>query len=294
MRDMAPALTRFSDPVAFFTVAEPFLLNQEAEHCLPLGICAGLAEHPEEMTPTSYLAVVAQGGAVAAVAICTPPRHLVLTQIRMPEAIALIADDVRQFLPDLPGVQGPPAVSRAFADEWGRLTGQSARLAMAQRIYELTTVSPVAGVPGSLRRATAADRELVLAWARAFATEAFADPIPGAAERSVDARLTSPVGGIYLWKDPEPVSLVGYGGPTPHGIRIGPVYTPPAHRRKGYASAAVASVSQLLLETGRQFVFLFTNLANPTSNRIYQAIGYRPVADVDDYQFGDVQTGKSW
>jgi predicted GNAT family acetyltransferase len=91
--------------------------------------------------------------------------------------------------------------------------------------------------------------------------------------------------------DDRPVSLAGYGGPTRHGIRIGPVYTPPAERRRGYASACVAALSQQLLDRGRRFCFLFTDLANPTSNHIYQQIGYRPVSDVDEYRFGVAADG---
>ena len=74
-----------------------------------------------------------------------------------------------------------------------------------------------------------------------------------------------------------PKSVTGVGGETPSGIRIGPVYTPPPDRGQGYASALVAAVSQAQLDAGRRFCFLYTDLANPTSNRIYQAIGYRPV-----------------
>ena len=77
----------------------------------------------------------------------------------------------------------------------------------------------------------------------------------------------------------------GVGGLTPHGIRVGPVYTPPEQRGRGYASNLVAEVSQLQLDAGRTFVFLFTDLANPTANKIYQAIGYEPVNDVDEYDF---------
>lgn len=88
------------------------------------------------------------------------------------------------------------------------------------------------------------------------------------AERSVDSRLDSTTSGIYVWEDGEPVSLIGYTGPTPNGIRIGPVYTPPEHRRRGYASAGVAEVSQIMLDSGRRYCFLFTDLANPTSNHI--------------------------
>ena len=90
----------------------------------------------------------------------------------------------------------------------------------------------------------------------------------------------------YLWEDAgEVVSLAGVGGPTPRGIRIGPAYTPPHLRGRGYASNLIATISQLQLDAGRSFCFLFTDLANPTSNRIYQTIGYAPVADVDQLHF---------
>jgi predicted GNAT family acetyltransferase len=71
-----------------------------------------------------------------------------------------------------------------------------------------------------------------------------------------------------------PVSASGWGGPTPNGIRVGPVYTPPGLRGRGYATALVAELSQTLLDAGRSFVFLYTDLANPTSNAIYERIGY--------------------
>ena len=79
------------------------------------------------------------------------------------------------------------------------------------------------------------------------------------------------------------MSLTGVGGLTPHGIRVGPVYTPPELRGRGYASNLVAAASQAALDDGRRALFLFTDLANPTSNRIYQAIGYEPVRDVDEW-----------
>jgi hypothetical protein len=106
-------------------------------------------------------------------------------------------------------------------------------------------------------------------------------------ERTVINALTLPADmrGIYLWEDAQRVSLTGYSGPTRNGIRIGPVYMPPEFRRQGYASALVAGVSQHLLDTGRKFCFLFTDLANPTSNKIYMRIGYEPVCDMDEYNF---------
>jgi predicted GNAT family acetyltransferase len=75
-------------------------------------------------------------------------------------------------------------------------------------------------------------------------------------------------------------SLAGYTTPTPRGIRVGPVYTPPEHRNRGHAGACVAALSQLLLDRGHRFCCLYTDLTNPTPNRIYQRIGYPPVCDV--------------
>ena len=96
------------------------------------------------------------------------------------------------------------------------------------------------------------------------------------------------VRGAYLWEDGGPVSLAAYSGYTPHGARVGPVYTPPARRGHGYGSAVTAALSQHLLDGDRQFCCLFTNLANPTPNHIYQTIGYTPVCDVAEYQFSPV------
>jgi predicted GNAT family acetyltransferase len=91
---------------------------------------------------------------------------------------------------------------------------------------------------------------------------------------------------MFLWDDGGPVSMCGVSGPTPTGIRVAPVYTPPEARGRGYASNLVAAVSQAQLDGGRAACFLYTDLANPTANHVYQAIGYEPVRDVDRYAFG--------
>jgi hypothetical protein len=114
------------------------------------------------------------------------------------------------------------------------------------------------------------------------------EAVPDRLEQSVEAFLSADpaLRGLALWEvDGSPVSMAGYTGPTPHGIRVSYVYTPAEHRRKGYASACVAALSQQLLDRGFDFCFLFTDLHNPTSNHIYQQIGYQPVVDVDSYRF---------
>jgi len=271
----------------FYRGAEGFLLAHEAEHNLLLGICAGLMRHPERVETASYLATIDGDGVVVAVALRTPPQNLVLSRMDAPEALPLIIADVSRQSPTLPGVLGPAEVSLRFAQAWATASGQDYRQGLAERIYQLDAVRPVRGAPGALRRATPDDRDLVIDWLLAFAREALGEDHPRvAAERVAEARCAGGAdGGLYLWDDGHPVSLAGYSGPTPHGIRIAPVYTPPEERGKGYASACVAGLSQLLLDGGRTYCFLFTDLSNPTSNHIYQAIGYRPVCDVDEYKF---------
>ena len=128
------------------------------------------------------------------------------------------------------------------------------------------------------------DYETAGRWFDEFVAEALPEGSPEPAG-VLDRRLAEPGGGLAFWDDGAAVCIAGYGGPTPNGIRIGPVYTPPELRGRGYASALTAGVTQELLDGGKRFCFLFTDLANPTSNRIYERIGYRPVTDVDQWAF---------
>lgn len=280
---------RCDHAAAFLDVVGAFLCQNEAAHNLLLGIAAGLQDAPASThEPAPYLATIMAGARVVGAAVMTPPRGPVLSRVDDPAAVDLLARDLHQVYPTLPTVLGPHESVRPFIHAWRHLSGQSARLRVAQRVYQLETVIPVHGVPGHLRRATADDRPVLIAWMAAFAREALGEGDDrGTAQQEVDRRLKAPAPstGLYVWHDGRPVSLIRYGGPTPHGIRIGPVYTPFPLRGQGYASAGVAAVSQLLLDVGRRWCFLFTDRANPMSNHIYQAIGYRPVCDVDEYAF---------
>ncbi|MGH2486015.1 MAG: GNAT family N-acetyltransferase [Ktedonobacterales bacterium] len=283
-------LSRFTAPTDFQQRAEPFLVAREAEHNLMLGIITSLVNSPRLYTEPPYLALVEDdAGAVIAIALRTPPFNavlsLILDETRRDHAIALLADNLRRAYGQLPGVTADSAIARAFAEEWRRVTGEPYRVVMAERIYQLDTVIPVGGVPGALREVSSEDRDLLIAWLDAFQREA----IPGVItppEQMVDQLFAASARRMFLWVDGEPVAMAGTGGQTPHGARIGPVYTPPSLRGLGYASACTAALSQLILDEGRRFCFLYTDLSNPTSNKIYQAIGYRPVSDADMVTFG--------
>jgi uncharacterized protein len=172
-----------------------------------------------------------------------------------------------------------------FASAWSAKAGQRMRKVRGQGIFQLDRVVSVTGVPGRIRDAEASDRPLLLEWWKAFAAEALGeDAVRDPPEQAIDHRLTADDAGLVLWDDDGSVSFAAFGNPTPNGIRIGPVYTPPVHRRRGYASALTAALSERLLE-GRGFCFLFTDLANPTSNKIYEQIGYRRVCEAAEIAF---------
>ena len=276
-------LQRFDTPQAFYHHAQSYLLQHEAEHNLLLGILHTLQHHPDHYTQPPYLVIVEEAENIIAVALQTPPHKLVLSKVTELAAIELIAQDAHRHFHALPGVSGLIPEVQAFIEVWQTLTGQPAQLDMEMRIHQLTEVQPLPVVNGRLRPATAADRPLLLEWFSAFITEAIAS-FGANAEKLVDGALQKQ--SLYLWEDSVPVSFAGGNLASSSAVRIGPVYTPPEFRRQGYATACVAALTQQLLDRGYERCFLFTDLANPTSNHIYQTIGYRPVCDWHDYSFG--------
>ena len=267
----------------FVAAAGPFLVAREAEHNLILGICSNLRDAPDAYKAPPYLATVTAGDRVVAVALQTPPFQLVLSEIDDPAAIEALAADLVDR--DLPGALGPVEHVRAFVDARMAHGGPPGRLKISERIFRLTEVKPPRPTPGHARVAERGDRDLLAGWIAAFMREALGEDDPAGADELIDRWLAGRGRTLHLWEDGRVVSLAGAGSATPNGIRIGPVYTPPEFRNRGYASALVAAVSQAQLDAGRRFCFLFTDQANPTSNHIYQAIGYEPVRDVDAYRF---------
>lgn len=268
--------------------ATAFLARREAEHNLLLGILAPWAR-PGTRSDPPYLAVVRRGGAVQAVAVRTPPRPVVLSLGWEEASCRRLAQDLAMRPGRLPGVLGPNDSGPRFAAAWTAVIGGQTETALRERIYALDAVEPVAQVPGHMEAATGADRPMLYGWIEQFLRETGADIDPRHVRAMVDAR--SPAGaaaGLFLWRvGAQAVAVAGYAGATPTGIRVAPVYTPAAFRRQGYATALVAELSRLLLGRGHRRLFLFTDLANPTSNAIYRTVGYRPVADVTEHRFVD-------
>ena len=278
-------LRRHGSVEEFLRKAGDFLAAREAEHNLILGLCSLLRSEPRLYGEDPYFATAEAAGRVVAAAVRTPPHNLVLSEVDDERALEPLVADVHALFERLPGVLGPTDAAARFGACWEAATGAKAKRAIAERIFRAERVTPPLGVPGAMRPYQESHRGLALRWLEAFVAEALPEPGPEPAEGFLERRLAEPEGGVMLWEDGEPVSLAAAGGPTPNGIRIGPVYTPPERRGHGYASALVAELTRVHLERGRRFCFLFTDLANPTSNDIYQRVGYRPVSDVDQWSF---------
>jgi predicted GNAT family acetyltransferase len=282
-------IERHDDPRAFFALVAPFLERREAEHNLQLGFRDRLEADSHTFGPADPLlyAVLDDPGEVVAVATQTPPFGLVLSQIDDLSIVEALADRLAADGADLPSAGGPVAAVRSFAERWAAIAGVTPSVQLEERIYEATEVHHPEGVPGGMRPYAPGDRACAIEWLGAFFAEALPDAPEGSVERFVDDRAAGK-GSLVVWEDAgRVVSLAGHAGETPNGARVGPVYTPPELRGRGYASALTAALTADLLET-RRFCFLFTNLANPTSNSIYQRIGYRAVTDYTSWRFTPV------
>ena len=280
--------TEYQDAESFLARTRAALERQEAANGLMLGLALRLVHTPNAFgSRLPYYATVQSEARLEAAALMTPPYKLQILTEGDPEqaGLELLAEALLRGEWPVPGVMARQAAAEAFAGIWHDKTGVSCRMGMRQRIYELRQVVPPDYPPGELRPAEMEDLELAQQWARGFYDDCFSD---GHHERTVAATEDKIRNrGLFFWVDGVPRSMAGRSRPTPHGEAIGFVYTPPSERRKGYASAVVARLSQRILDDGRQFCTLYTDLSNPTSNSIYQKIGYRPVADVVDLEFED-------
>jgi predicted GNAT family acetyltransferase len=280
----ANQIKTFSDAGQFLERVQPFLLRREAEHCLILGLLDGLRAGDKWGTEAPLMALVENHDEVAAVALMTPPHNLIISWTADDSALDAIARELRAEAVAVPGVNSSAEVARKFALRWSELSRRTCRVQMAQRIYQLSRVTKDPRAAGRLREPDRSDDALLREWRAAFSIDAEGMD-PGQARDA--AALPLPHSRrLFLWEvEHTAVSMVGFAGPTPNGIRVAWVYTPPENRGKGFAGACVAALSQKLLDDGRKFCFLYTDLTNPISNHVYQKIGYEPVTDATVYSF---------
>ncbi|MFI7403524.1 GNAT family N-acetyltransferase [Streptomyces sp. NPDC049541] len=270
----------------FLTRAGGFLRSRPALHTVPLTVTEGLRTRGSRYygAEAPYFGVLESEGAVRAVYFRTPPYRLCVTSLTPDEADSLAAHLAGLGRP-VPGVTGERSTVEAVARSWERHTGAATTLHQRQRLYRLGTLTVPQPVPeGRPRIADATDREQLVRWYGEF-MEAIGESGAERAEGWADSRIS--YGGTTFWEahDGTPVAMAGVTPMVAGQIRVAPVYTPAHLRGRGYAGAVTAEVSRAALAAGATEVLLFTDLANPTSNALYQRIGYRAVADFTVYDF---------
>lgn len=289
-------LKRYRDARDFLAVARQPLELQEAANGLIVGVAGRVAEDPDHYRTTPYLATVTDDRGMVAAAVRTPPfRVIVYSALGTdPRPLNLILDDLIAFTAEtaadenagsIAGVTGHSDTALAFASAWSERTGRTFKRVMNERIYELRQVNPPTNVPGHLRPARDEELDLLAGWIEGFCRDSGVTTGISAGPLAIARRYLAD-GGVFFWEDGgRPVCMAARSRNSSRGIAVSLVYTPPQLRGQGYASACVAALSQQLLDAGWEFCTLYTDLANPTSNSIYQRIGYRPVCDADEYDF---------
>lgn len=276
----------YTDPESFADAALPVFRRDPVRHTLALTVIRDLRGGRYPQREGRLLLGIVEDGAVIGAVFRTPPWPLGVSGLPA-RAVPLLAGYLADSGANLSGVSGPRGIADAFAQEWQQRTGQPATLHMAMRQYRLEMLRPPQRVAGRARTADAADAPLLADWWQAFAEEAGIG-----VGNSVDAesvRASMRTGTHYgVWADGDSdVAYAAASRPIDGMSRVGQVYTPPQHRRRGYGAAVTAAVSQWAADNGAADVVLFTDLANPVSNSIYQEIGYVPVTDAAEYRFAE-------
>jgi predicted GNAT family acetyltransferase len=278
---------RFEDAATFLEATEPLLHANEAKYGLILGVAERCRDGEPYSPEPPWFAAIEEAGRATVASIHTPPFALGLTdatESAIEEIIEALITEKRW----LPGVVAPAKTAQLFGRLWRRTTGAQVETAFRQALHRLDQVEKIAIPRGRMRTTHRIDTELARHWTHRFQIDC---RLPEAETEPPTRVLALEEGRLFFWEDDnEPRAMAAWSRPTPNGVCIGYVYTPDQYRGRGYASALVASLSQKLLDEGKSFCCLFTDLANPVSNRIYQRIGYRRICDFQHEVFDPVRS----
>ncbi len=270
----------FDSPNRYYQHIRGFLLKNEDENNLIIGILSRL-EKNDIILNEAFLAAGVENAMVIGAALYIPPRNLIITRAKI-EVITLFANYLASHITPIPGVMGPAKDAQAFANIWADKTKAHVAANRRMRIYRIDKVSLPKAVPGNMRLAERGDMKFLNGWFTAMLSEIEESDSPDIAQELLSNTIEKR--NLFLWEDGSAVSMAGTTRSTPNGMSVNLVYTPKKYRRRGYASNLVASLSESIIQSGKKFCTLFTDLDNPTSNHIYMNIGYYPVSDFTEYR----------
>lgn len=281
-------VTSYPDVESFWRAAEPLLTADPVRNTVAITIISRLLAGGRFADTRPVFLTVHDDGTLIGAALCTPPFPIGVSAVP-PSAAAVLADHLVANGITVTGASGIRPEVEAFAAAWGERTGAGVARHMDQRLYRLDRLVPPTGVAGEPALAGLDDVELLTDWRIEFTVEAE----PTGASRWTRESMRNQVldslaagNASVLWlADGKPVSLAAVGSPKSGMSRVGPVYTPKEFRAHGYGSAVTAAAASWALSEGAANVLLFTDLSNPTSNSIYQRVGFVPVMDALDVSF---------
>ena len=265
----------------FHQKAATWLGQKEAENNLILGTLSNLLRKTPKERQEHYFWLVEREGAPVGAAFWTPPYKFTVTEMDV-DALQLLANHLRDSYPQIPGAGGPKETVKRFSHFWNLKTQKSPLLEMSMRIYQLMQVEQVPLSPGALRNASVEDTDFLIEWTQLLNRDSgLMDPVDE--RKIVEGYIREQR--LFVWNDGQVRAMAGYGRETPHSLSVNMVYTPEEFRNRGYATSLVSCLSQKILDSGKKYCLLYTDLLNPTSNGIYQKIGYQPVCDWLAYRF---------
>ncbi|WP_318614084.1 GNAT family N-acetyltransferase [Sporosarcina sp. YIM B06819] len=271
--------TPYKDVHEFALQAEPILAEKEDVYSLFFGVLqaikAGRYDNP-------FMATIEEGGQVLALIQMTPPHplNLIIVDEKRVEAILdVLIGELVELEIEMSSVISLKSWAYRFVAKWQEQTGMGHQLLMDQGLYRLDEVNEaLQPSPGSWRLANEGDCSLIEGWFTIFEEDT---GLPITPLEDVKKRVATFVGEreVFLWQhEGKVVSMMKKARPTQHGVTVSFVFTPHEERKKGYARTIVAACSTELLKN-YDFCVLYTDLMNPTSNKIYQEIGYKRIAD---------------
>ena len=279
-----------ADPLRYAQTTLDFLCANPIGNTVALGVAIRLDRNPREPQPGDCYGWWTDAAGEIGAAFSTQAPFAVTLSAGMPhEAVRSLAGAWLESGHDRPsGVFGPVETAETIASDFAERTGGSYRVKPkhAMRLFEFAEPAPPDPAPrGEHRLATLEDLQVVVRWDNAFLTDC-GIPLSPKTEPLVRARIEEGRG--VLWTvDGEPVATAAYLPVVAETARITAVFTPPEHRRHGYAAGVTWAATQAAQADGAKHVLLHTDLSNPTSNKIYQKLGYRPVHDVTEFEFDD-------